>query len=981
MASFGFCAGGGPLHCRAMNWRVFLVLFGLAGMAAGAGRSRESFNDGWRFARFGMMPDGSVKAEPGATWSPVTASSEEKDKGNVVGNAVDGKLETRWCAADGRKGEWLQMNFGRMVDVRRAMVAWEKDERYSFTIMGTQDGVVWKKLVEKKRVRGSKVVCALNSTVRAVRVIHDSGSMEQWASIREFAVYDASASKVAPVQPKGERVSPSAVRFDDSPWRRLDLPHDWGIEGPFRMELDGATGKLPWVGIGWYRKSFELPKDDEGKRIFLDLDGAMSDARVWLNGRLVGAHPYGYSSFRLELTKHCKFGAANVLAVRLDNKPQSSRWYPGAGLYRNTWLVKTPLVHVKHNGVFVRLLEEGESAVKMEVTAEVEGEVTPEEITHTVYLGGEAVIGVFAPAVEKQGEKWVQVKTIPKPKRWSPESPTVYQLVTRVRDDEVVTDFGIRTFEFDPEKGCLLNGKSLYLKGVCMHHDLGPLGAAFNTRAAERQIELLREMGCNSIRTAHNPPAPELVSLCDRMGIVLQVEAFDTWDQAKRAHDYARFFPEWHERDLRLMVRNFRNSPSVAMWSIGNEIPGGYQTKPDGWEMADELRQIVKSEDPTRPVTMGNNARGAAKHLWKGLDMIGFNYKPDLYELTREGASESMPYGSETASTVSSRGEYFFPVDWNKDKGRENFHMSSYDLYAPPWAMRPDIEFEAQDRTQPWNFAEYVWTGFDYLGEPTPYNKDLSSLLNIADPKRRAELQKELDRVGSVKPPSRSSYFGIIDLCGFKKDRFYLYQQRWRPDLRVAHLLPHWNWPGRVGKVTPVHLYTNGDEAELFLNGKSQGRIRKGDESQGQKSRHRIHWDAVVYEPGELKAVVYKDGKPFAEAVKKTTGPAAALTLEADRSAIGLDGDLSFLTATVVDAAGLPVPTADPELRFQVKGPGTVVATGNGDPTDHTVFASTTRRAFNSLCLAILEAQGPGKIVVEVSANGLKPAVVQIAAE
>ena len=927
------------------------------------------------------MPDGSVKAEPGGKWSPITVSSEETDKGNVAGKAVDGNLGTRWCAAGGGKREWLQMDFGRMVDVRRVMVAWEKDEKYSFTIIGTQDGVVWKKLVEKKKVNGEKVVCAVSSAVRAVRVVHDSGAAEQWASIREFAVYDASGSKVVPVQPAGMKVPPSAVGFDASRWRTLALPHDWGIEGPFRPELDGATGKLPWIGIGWYRKSFMLPEEDEGKRIFLDIDGAMSDATVWLNGKWVGAHPYGYSAFRMDLTEHCRFGEPNVVAIRLDNKPQSSRWYPGAGIYRNTWLVKTPAVHVAHNGVFVTTKESGPSEVTIEVVAEIVGAVEPDEITHTVYLDGKAVIGVFAPAVEKRGDTWVQQKTIPKPRRWSPGTPTLYELVTRVGEDEVVTKFGIRTFEFDPEKGCLLNGTPLYLKGVCMHHDLGPLGAAFNIRAAERQIELLQEMGCNSIRTSHNPPAPEFVELCDRMGMVLQVEAFDTWDQAKRVNDYARFFAEWHERDLRLMVRKFRNSPSVAMWSIGNEIPGGYQTSPDGWKMADRLRRIVKSEDPTRPVTMGNNARGAAKHLWKGLDLIGFNYKPDLYEPTRDAVPESMPYGSETASTVSSRGEYFFPVDWNKGKGQEDFQVSSYDLYAPPWAMRPDLEFEVQDRTQPWNFAEYVWTGFDYLGEPTPYNKDISSLLNIADPEKRAALQAELEQMGSIKPPSRSSYFGIIDLCGFRKDRFYLYQQRWRPDLKVAHLLPHWNWPERVGKVTPVHLYTNGDEAELFLNGKSQGRIRKGDEAKGQKSRHRIHWDAVVYEPGELKAVVYKAGKPFAEAVKKTTGPAVALILGGDRTTIGVGEDLSFLTATVVDANGLPVPTADHELTFRIKGAGQIVATGNGDPTDHTVFAATARRAFNSLCLAIVEADEAGEIVVEVGAAGLTPATVTLTAE
>jgi len=413
---------------------------------------------------------------------------------------------------------------------------------------------------------------------------------------------------------------------------------------------------------------------------------------------------------------------------------------------------------------------------------------------------------------------------IPRPRLWTPADPYRYQAKVVFRNNDGVLEeqsvaFGIRTLEFDADKGFLLNGRPTYLKGVCMHHDLGPLGAAFHAGAAERQIRILKDMGCNAIRTSHNPPAPGLVELCDRMGVMLLIEAFDTWDKAKRPNDYARFFAEWHAQDLRLMVRNFRNHPSVIMWSIGNEIPGGYQTSADGWMMADRLRKIVKEEDPTRPVTMGNNAAGAGDHLWKGIDLLGYNYKPTLYAKFHARKTGVPVFGAETASTISSRGEYFFPVSMDKSKGQADFQMSSYDTSAPPWAQRPDIEFTAQDATQPWNFGEFVWTGFDYLGEPTPYNNDLTNLLNIQDPAERARLKKQLDELGKVTPPSRSSYFGIVDLCGIPKDRFYLYRSLWNTNAVTLHILPHWNWPAREGRQVPVYVYTSGDSAELFLNG------------------------------------------------------------------------------------------------------------------------------------------------------------------
>jgi beta-galactosidase len=774
--------------------------------------------------------------------------------------------------------------------------------------------------------------------------------------------------------------SPFEAGFDDSGWRSLDLPHDWGLEGPFEIDLDGSTGKLPWVGIGWYRKRFTLPAEDAGKRIFLDVDGAMMDAKVWLNGEWIGRWPYGYSSFRLDLSEHVRPGEENVLAIRLDNKDQSSRWYGGAGLYRDVWLVKTGPLHLAHNGVFAWTERADAGSAVVKVTGEMAGKRPRERhfMVHTLHDGEHVV----ARAAINVSDEPIDLR-VAKPKLWSPDAPFLYRLRSElmVGDrvvDVVETPFGIRTFEFTADRGFFLNGKHVYLKGVCQHHDLGALGTAWNRRAAERQIEILQEMGCNSIRTAHNPPAPGLVELCDRMGIILQVEAFDTWDHAKRANDYARFFPEWHERDLRLMVRNFRNSPSVVMWSSGNEIPGGYQHKPDGWKMADKLRKIMKDEDPTRPVTMGNNSPQAGKHLWKGIDLFGYNYKPHLYEKFHQEQPGTPVYGSETASCVSSRGIYFFPVDWNKAKGFFDFHVSSYDLYAPPWAMRPDIEFEAQDKTQPWNFGEYVWTGFDYLGEPTPFNKDLTNVLNFHSREERERAKKELEELGKVTPPSRSSYFGIVDLAGMKKDRFYLYQARWRPELPVAHILPHWNWPERVGKVTPVHVYTSGDEAELFLNGKSLGRKKRGE------FEYRLVWDEVKYEPGELKVIACKNGNEWAEAAKKTAGKPAALKLTPDRKTIAGDGlDLCYVTVDVVDADGVIVPRATDELQFKVEGAGVWVAADNGDPTDHVTFSEPRRKAFSGKCVAILRGKkgASGKAVLKVASKGLPVASVEVGVE
>ena len=787
----------------------------------------------------------------------------------------------------------------------------------------------------------------------------------------------------------GESVPFTQPACDDSNWRRLNLPHDWAIEGPFKQEYPGETGKLKWWGPVWYRKHFTLPAADAGKQIYLDVDGAMSYASAWVNGQFAGGWPYGYASWRVDMTPFVKPGAENVIAIRLDSPEESSRWYPGSGIYRSVWLVKTAPVHVGQwgNDIVASVEKDEPSQVTVTTTIENHGRMNADVYTsarfYELKVDGSRGRAIRAEAVHKpkifytavkpeESGVWKQSFLINKPKLWSVHSPNRYVAVTTLEAygkvvDEVESPFGIRTIQFTADNGFLLNGERVQLNGVCNHHDLGALGAAFNVRAAERQLEILQEMGCNAIRTAHNPPAPELLDLCDRMGFLVMDEAYDTWQGRKKRNDYHVLFPDWAEADLRAMIRRDRNHPSIIMWSTGNEMPDMRNQR--GVEISERLTAIVKEEDPTRPVTAGCNHDVAGFNGFQNtLDVFGFNYKPHLYEKFRATNASIPILGSETASTVSSRGEYFFPASDDKSQGMADFQMSSYDLYAPRWAMVADREFQFQDQL-PFVAGEFVWTGFDYLGEPTPYNSDLSNLNNYSNPEDRARAEKELAEMGKIRTPSRSSYFGIVDLAGFPKDRYYLYQARWRPDLRMAHILPHWNWPERVGEVTPVHVYTSGDETELFLNGKSLGRKKKGE------LEYRLRWNDVVYRPGELKVVAYKNGKKWATNVMKTTGPATKLTLIADRDRITADGkDLSFITVTVADKNGLLVPRAKDHIKFKIEGPGEIVATDNGDPTSHESFQSPERNAFNGLALVIVRAKPgeSGKITLTAESEGLK---------
>jgi beta-galactosidase len=779
---------------------------------------------------------------------------------------------------------------------------------------------------------------------------------------------------------------------NDQNWRSLDLPHDWAIEGPFSDTLENGTGLLPWKGIGWYRKHFIIGDNDKGKRIYVNFDGAMANAKVWLNGKFVGEWPYGYTSFQLDLTPYIILGKENLIAVRLDTKSWDSRWYPGAGLYRNVWLVKTTQLHLADNGVFCTTPEIKKERGMLSVNAEVENhfnEPVPVTIKAQVYKLNDK----FEPTGSPVAESVIVKATIPgmknhdfrldipvaNPVLWDVYKPELYRVAVYVLQGNEVTDryetnFGFRTVVFTPRDGMLINGNRVEIRGVCNHHDLGALGAAFNTRAAERQLEILKEMGCNAIRTSHNPPAPELVDLCDKMGFLMEVEAFDTWRIGKVKNDYNLQFNAWHVEDVKAMVRRDRNHPSVILWSIGNEVPD--QRNP---YLAKALNSIVKTEDNTRPVTSGcNDANSGTNGFQKTLDVFGINYHlgdyKRFYDL-KDNANLGM-HSSESASTVSSRGEYFFPiVTGNLDNnlpGKGIFQVTSYDVAYPSWASTPDQQFTLLDKF-PAVYGEFVWTGFDYIGEPTPYYGDMTGL-KPGSWGYEATL-KMLKLNGVTEVPSRSSYFGILDLAGFKKDRFYLYQSRWRPELPMAHILPHWNWPERKGLVTPVHVYTSGDEAELFLNGKSLGKKKKG------QYEYRLIWDDVVYQPGELKVIAYKNGVKWAEDVMRTTEKASALSMAADRPSVKPDGyDLIYITVRLEDRNKLLVPHSNNQVNFTIEGPGRIVATDNGDATSHELFQAKSRKAYNGMCLVIVAAEkgGKGSFTVKADSKGLKTATVKV---
>lgn len=819
----------------------------------------------------------------------------------------------------------------------------------------------------------------------------------------------------------GDDSAASRPDYDDTAWRILNLPHDWAIEGEFSRDNPSGTGggALPG-GIGWYRKTFTVDKADEGKRLYIDFDGVYMNSEVFINGHSLGVRPYGYVSFSYDLTPHIKWGGKNVVAVRVDNAEQpNSRWYSGCGIYRNVWLTKLNPVHIAQWGTFITAEDVSKNSARLnirtkiqyDVAAQLQDSVKQADGTYVVFdseivpladvvlqsrlMDAEGhVVGEVAselqviPACPNEVEQEIVVKT---PNLWSVNTPYIYKVHSILIDkttgkvlDNYCTNTGIRTFRFDAQKGFILNGERLKINGVCMHHDLGCLGAAVNIRAIERQLEILQEMGCNGIRCSHNPPSPELLDLCDRMGFIVMDETFDMWRKRKTAHDYSRYFNEWHERDLTDLILRDRNHPSVFIWSIGNEVLEQWSdAKADTLTLEQanlilnfghdqsmlakegemsvnslltkKLADMVKALDSTRPVTAGCNEPNPNNHLFRSgaLDLIGFNYHDDWFA----GVPEKFPgkpfIVAESVSALMTRGYYRMPSDetvicperWDKPYFDDSFFCSSYDNCHVPWGNSHEGTMR-HVKNNDFISGQYVWTGFDYLGEPTPYGW-----------------------------PARSSYFGIVDLAGFPKDVYYLYQSEWYPEKKVLHLFPHWNWtPGQ--DIDMWAYYNNADEVELFVNGESQGVRTKG------KDDFHVVW-RVRYEPGVVKVVSRKDGKTVLEKEIHTAGEPAQIRLTADRNEIKSDGrDLSFVTVEVLDKDGNLCPNADSQIMFDVQGAGFIAGVDNGSPVSMEKFKADHRKAFYGKCLVVVQSDGKsGGIKLTATSEGLKTAVTAIKAK
>ena len=785
---------------------------------------------------------------------------------------------------------------------------------------------------------------------------------------------------------KGAATGAEKPEFDDSTWRTVRLPHDWAIEGPFDSKLNPHTGALPIFGTGWYRKTFALPASAKGKYFSIEFDGAMANSKVWLNGHELGGRPYGYIGFSLDLTSYLNFdGAANVIAVRLTPEDHSSRWYPGAGIYRNVWLDVTGPVYVAHWGTYVTTPKVNDEQASVSVRTqlrnrsgkEVKAAVQTSVLDPTGLMVSRSIVQATIPAEGPRSDAFFvpSVLTVNHPKRWDVDQPNLYTVVTEVLEnnlavDRYTTTLGIRTVGFDKDKGFSLNGRHLKLQGVCDHHDLGALGAAVNRRAIERQLQILKGAGVNALRTSHNPPAPEILEYCDRLGLLVMDEAFDMWRIPKVPNGYSKYFADWSEDDARDMARRDRNHPSVIMWSIGNEIPEQDHPEVEGWREARRLTGFFHEEDPTRSTTSAFNSWDNAikNKMAAEVDIPGFNYSPMYYEQILKDHPDWIIFGTETASCVSSRGVYHLPIVAFEHPA--SLQISSYDTVAPSWAMCPDVEFTYQDKF-PQVLGEFVWTGFDYLGEPTPFFA------------REDESRNDW--------PARSSYFGFIDLAGFPKDRYYLYQSQWTTKPMV-HVLPHWNWEGKEGQAIPVMAYSNAEQVELFLNGKSLGKKarfsdlwdmpvnQKVSETGKFVTKYRRVWQ-VPYEPGTLKAVAYENGKQVAVEEVHTAGAPAKVKLSADRSVIRADGDdLLFVTVRIEDQHGNLCPMADNLVHFAVTGSGTIAAVDNGNAASVESFQADHRKAFSGMALLIVRSKPgeAGRIRIVATSEGLTKDTAEI---
>ena len=773
---------------------------------------------------------------------------------------------------------------------------------------------------------------------------------------------------------------------DGQAWTKVNIPHDWAIAGPFDKKWDlqkvaitqngeteateksGRSGALPWIGEGWYRTTVTLPEGYETAELLFD--GAMAEPRVTINGKEAGYWAYGYNAFRVDATPYIKAGKLDI-GVHLQNLEESSRWYPGAGLYRPVTLILKRNCSIDDWSVFARTvsLKSDEAEVAVDMTVRGHDEQVKAQIVMADATGN--MVAEAQNLAVKNGLVNTTLK-VKAPRLWSPETPYLYTLTTKVTKDGKTLDekqqkIGIRTIRVSREGGFQLNGVSRKIKGVCLHHDLGPLGAAINKAALIRQIRTLKEMGCDAIRTAHNMPSTWQMEICDSMGMMVMAESFDMWIYPKCKNGYARFFKEWALKDITNLVLNHRNHPSIVMWSIGNEIPE--QWSEEGRQIAKQLQGLCHQLDPTRPVTQGMDRAEDALNsgFAQAMEVPGFNYRVHKYENNIKQLPQGFLLGSETASTVSSRGVYKFPVVPTDNSQFASYspnydptaltkadgQCSSYDVEYCSWSNLPDDDWVWQD-DKDWVIGEFVWTGYDYLGEPTPYDEYW---------------------------PSRSSYFGIMDLAGLPKDRYWLYRSKWNTKDHTVHLLPHWTWPERKGEVTPVYCYTDGIEAELFVNGKSQGRIRKNPAER--LDRYRLRWNNVKYEAGEIRVVAYDaQGNKIGEDSRRTAGKPTAIVAQADRKSYRADGeDLVFVTIGVADSKGVAVPTCNNELTFEVTGAGSFEAVCNGDATSLESFKQPRMKLFNGELVVVLRTgRQPGNIrlTIKDSKGKLKAKTLEI---
>lgn len=808
--------------------------------------------------------------------------------------------------------------------------------------------------------------------------------------------------------------------FDDTDWETVNLPHDAAISQPFSYDNEPTQTFLPTSDVVWYRKTFDLAAHDADKLIMFDFNGVMSHCGVWVNGHFAGGWGYGYTTFRIDATPFVKFGAKNVIAVRVANPSQSSRWYSGNGIYRNVRLVKLNRIHVARWGVFVQTPHVSANEATLNVSVCLENSAamkqgqngrnqaeSPEDVEAEVAVRvfcrdeqgnrvGEPIADLGSrPVSVTAGQKTVLAFSdfrMENPPLWSPESPSTCVAITTVSVNNTIVDieetpFGIREIEFDPNQGLLVNGRNYKIRGFCLHHDFGALGAAFNLQAEERRLRALKELGCNAIRLSHNPADPETMDLLARLGFLVQAEAFDQWKMPHkgswRPTGYCDLFDAWSEADLRALVRRDRNCPAVIMWSIGNEIPE-LSDEPEFVRQARRLVNIVKEEDPTRPVTSACNSRAAGfGEIPRVLDVFGYNYfGRDAYPQFHEKYPDVTVYGSEIVCTITTRGWYVFPFSKKMSECMSDFRHSSYCWTAfgfnaekplAGWACPPDVEFEASDRN-PFVAGGFAWTGIDYLGAPYHVDEMARSMkFTIPEIEKRALAEKEI--YGAPRVPLRICETGIFDTALFPKDIYYLYKSRWQPEEKTLHILPHWNFPNRIGEVTPVTVFTSGDSVELFLNGKSLGRKTKGE------YEYRLTWDDVKYEPGTLRAIAWKNNEFWTETTLETTGAPAALRLKPEKKELANNGqELLFTAVEVIDDQDRIVPDAEIEIEFRIEGAGSLLATDSGNACDFVPYSSPKRKTFGGLALAIIQSETneSGTLKIEAIAPGLKPAYVEI---